>query len=65
MMLFNPTGNEIRKVIDVPLYYTGKTSTVKIREKEGAVQNYTLDRSYAVKVPVVLKPYSYSWWIVE
>jgi hypothetical protein len=65
MMLFNPTGAEIRKVIDVPLYYTGMTSTVKIREKEGVVQTLALDRNYTVKLPVVLKPYSYSWWIVE
>jgi hypothetical protein len=65
MMLFNPTGQEIRKEIAVPLYYTGKTTTVKIREKEGVAAAYTLDRNYTVMVPVVLKPYSYSWWVME
>jgi hypothetical protein len=65
MMLFNPTGQKIRKEIAVPLYYTGKTTTVKIREKEGVAAAYTLDRNYTVMVPVVLKPYSYSWWVME
>lgn len=65
MMLFNPTGEEIKREITVPLYYTGKTSTVSIREQEGATKVYNLDRSFSVKLSVVLKPYGYSWWVVE
>ncbi len=65
MMLFNPTGKEISRTISVPLYYTGKTSSVTIREKEGPGKAYILDRGYSASLPIVLKPYSYSWWIVE
>ncbi len=65
MILFNPTKKEIRTTIPVSLYYTGLSKEARIREKEGAVKTYPLKRNYEVRLPVVLKPESYSWWVIE
>ncbi len=50
MMLFNPTDKKIEKEIAVPLYYTGLTQSAKIREKEGVIKTYTLNRNYEAQM---------------
>lgn len=65
VMLFNPTGQPMKREISIPLYYTGLTRTARIREKEGPAKNYILSRNYEVTLPVVLPPDSYSWWVIE
>jgi hypothetical protein len=64
VMLFNPTNEPIKTEIKLPLYYTGLTKA-SVREKEGVAKSYTLERGYNIKLPVELKPQSYSWWVVE
>ncbi|AHF14270.1 alpha-galactosidase precursor [Niabella soli DSM 19437] len=65
IMLFNPTNEIIKRQITIPLYYTGLSTTAKIREKEGTARTYSLNRNYEVVLPVTLLPNSYSWWVVE
>ncbi|GAB3346880.1 hypothetical protein GCM10027566_00260 [Arachidicoccus ginsenosidivorans] len=65
IMLFNPTDKPMQRKIKIPLYYTGLTKTAQIREKEGQVKAYTLDREFTIQLPVKLDPKSYSWWVIE
>ncbi len=65
MLLFNPTRETISRTIRIPLYYTGLTKKAGIREREGLVKTYMLNRNYEVELTVSLKPDSYSWWVIE
>lgn len=65
IMLFNPLKESITRTIRIPLYYTGNTTVVAIREKENAVKNYTLNRNYEIELNVTIKPGSYTWYTVE
>ena len=65
MMLFNPTDTIMKRTINIPLYYTGLTKFVRIREKEGVAKQYILNRNYEVSLSITLSPKSYSWWVVE
>jgi hypothetical protein len=41
-VVYNPLDQEERKVITLPLYYTGLTEAALIREQDGKPQRYTL-----------------------
>ncbi len=65
LMLFNPTNKPINKSITIPLYYTGLTTTARVKEKEHVAKTYILSRNYEISLPVTLPANSYSWWVVE
>ena len=65
VLLYNPLKEKITRIITLPLYYTGITSTAVIREKEGLARKYTLDRNYAIKLTVSIDPESYTWYSIE
>ncbi len=51
---FNPTGDNLEQVIEVPLYYTGLTSTATvIFEDDPATQEtFTMRRDYAIEISI-------------
>ena len=49
LVTYNPTGKEVKKTINVPLYYTGLTDKADISIAGGTSKEYTLNREYAVK----------------
>ena len=65
MMLYNPTKTSIARTIKIPLYYTGLSSTAKIREKGGEFKTYHLDRNYNVEMKVTIPANSYTWFVVQ
>lgn len=65
VMLYNPTKEKITRTIKLPLYYSGLTTSVSIREKEGKPKSYNLSRDYEVALSVTLDSDSYSWWVIE
>lgn len=65
VMLYNPTTAPITRSIALPLYYTGLTRTVKIREKEGALKTYALDRQYTAHMEVTIPASGYTWLVAE
>jgi hypothetical protein len=65
IMLFNPTSEVIEKAFSIPLYYTGMTDKVSIREKEGKAAAYTLNRAFEATVPVKIPANGYTWLVVE
>ena len=64
-LLFNPTDVDIKRTIELPLYYTGLEKKAKIREQEGKAKTYKLSRSYCVTVDVVIPANGYTWLVVE
>jgi len=64
-MVYNPTGKMIKKVISLPLYYTGLTEVAMIREQEGKQKKYKLDRKYHVQLEVEVSAQGYNWFVIE
>lgn len=64
-MFFNPTDREITRTIDLPLYYTGLSTTALIREQEGQPATYELARDYTVRLTVRIPARGYTWYVVE
>lgn len=65
VMFFNPTGEEIIRKIQLPLYYTGLMNEARIREKEGKVTVYKLNRNYTVDLEVKIPANGYTWFVIE
>lgn len=65
MMLYNPLPVAITRTIKVPLYYTGLTDQVRIREKEGVPKLMRLDRNYEISLTVQLPASGYTWFVLE
>ena len=64
-MLYNPTPHPITREVALPLYYSGLTQSVRIREKEGVPKTYTLDRNYRAHVSVTIPAAGYTWLVAE
>ena len=65
VMLYNPLKEKIHRNIRLPVYYTGLSNMASIREKEGPVRKYTINRDYEVQLNVTLDPESYTWYTIE
>ena len=65
LMIFNPLRQTIERTIRLPLYYSGLSTTARIREQEGPMKSYTINRDYSVELKVKLRPDSYSWFVIE
>lgn len=65
MMLYNPTASPVTRTMQVPVYYTGLSSTARIREKEGLPKIYTVSRDYKVELTVTIPADSYTWFVFE
>ncbi|RAJ87340.1 hypothetical protein CLV59_10189 [Chitinophaga dinghuensis] len=64
-MLYNPTQEAITREIALPLYYSGLTQTARIREKEGPLKTYTLDREFNAHIKITIPAGGYTWLVVE
>lgn len=49
-MLYNPTDEDIRRKVLLPLYYTGLTETAQISVDEGEFSSYSLNREYEIEI---------------
>tara|TARA_R110002050_G_scaffold161882_5_gene291696 strand:+ start:8949 stop:11744 length:2796 start_codon:yes stop_codon:yes gene_type:complete len=65
VMVFNPLDKEIVRELRLPLYYSGITKSALVREKEGPLKKYGLNREYEIKVKVKIPANSYSWLVIE
>lgn len=64
-MLYNPLDEEIERTVCLPLYYTGLSGRVRIREQEGTPRKYKLDEHRQVRLNVRIPPRGYTWFVVE
>jgi hypothetical protein len=65
LMVYNPLETEAARTLRVPLYYTGKTATAAVSEQDGAPSVFTLDREYAIELPVKVPAHAVTWFVVE
>jgi hypothetical protein len=65
LMVYNPLENEVTKTLRIPLYYTGKTTTAQVSERDGKASSFTLDREYNIKLPVTVPGHGVTWFVVE
>ncbi len=55
----------MKKTIRVNLYYTGLTDKADVRDGEGEIVTYKLDRDYSIEIPVEIGPEGFVWFVVE
>src|ERR1017187_1204770 len=48
LMVYNPLEQEVARTLRIPLYYTGKTATASVSERDGAARTFKLDRGYYI-----------------
>ncbi|ACT92840.1 hypothetical protein [Dyadobacter fermentans] len=65
VMLYNPTTAPMTRQIKLPVYYTGRHDSVKIRVKEGAPQTFRVNREYEVDYKVEIPAEGYTWLVIE
>ena len=65
LMLYNPLKEKITRTIKVPLYYTGLTSTARVREKDGPLKTFQLNRNYEIEFILTIAPESFTWMVIE
>ncbi|UVI33173.1 hypothetical protein [Paenibacillus spongiae] len=63
--VYNPLDKEIEQTLELPLYYTGISTRAMIREQEGELREYELDRNYRVQVQLSIAPKSMTWFVIE
>jgi hypothetical protein len=64
-MVYNPLDRTVTKRLKLPLYYTGLTTTARIREQHGPSKEYTLDRRYNVEIPIQVAAHGATWLVVQ
>jgi hypothetical protein len=65
LLLFNPLKEKITRTIEVPLYFTGLSSTARVREQDGTSRLYTIGRNYTIRIELSLKAGAYTWYSIE
>ena len=65
IMLYNPLKEKITRTIKIPMNYTGLTQAANVREKEGALIKYNLNRNYEMELSFSIEPENYTWFVVE
>jgi len=65
LMVYNPLEREVKKTINVPLYYTGLRTRVRIRQEDGAEREYALRRDYSVDLEVTVPASGSTWFVFE
>jgi hypothetical protein len=64
-MIHNPLDEPVERTVTLPLYYTGLTDSVRIREQDGELRSYRLDRQQRASVSVKIPANGRTWLVVE
>jgi hypothetical protein len=65
LMIYNPLATNVVRTLRIPLYYTGRTSTVSVSEQEAEPKQYALDREYEIDLPMEVPAHGVTWFVVE
>ena len=65
VMLYNPLKESISQKINLPLYYTGLSDKILVREKEGKSKSYTINRNYEIEVDITIPAEGFTWLVLE
>lgn len=64
-MLYNPLKYEVKRTIELPLYYTGIKNVARISVKNDAPKAYAVDQGSKVKLTVKIPAEGYTWLVIE
>src|SRR5262249_55160781 len=64
-MIYNPLDEPARRTLSLPLYYTGLTEAVIVRDSKGNTRTYQLNRKYTIDVTLDMPPGSVAWFTLE
>jgi hypothetical protein len=65
LMVYNPLETEVSKTLHVPLYYTGKTATASVRERDADPRTLSLGRDYSVELPLKVPARGVTWFVIQ
>lgn len=65
LTVFNPLETEVHRTIRVPLYYTGLSTKASVQQENGSSQDFTLDRSYNIDLPVNVPAHGVTWFVIR
>jgi hypothetical protein len=65
LMVYNPLEQRATRTLHIPLYYTGKTTTAEVSERDGATKTFKLDREYYIELPMDVPARGVTWFAVE
>jgi hypothetical protein len=65
LMVYNPLDAQIRRILNVPLYYTGLTRDAKVREQDGKAVSRKLARDYSIDLDVTIPARGLTWFVLE
>jgi len=65
LVVFNPLNHLVKQTLRVNLYYTGLATKAKVRDSDGRVRTYRLDRDYSIPLPVEVEAQGMNWWVIE
>lgn len=65
LMVYNPLPEVVRRVISVPLYYTGLTDQVWVHDSKGNKVKRSLNRDYSLTMEIEIPPYGCNWYVFK
>lgn len=63
--IYNPLDEPATRTLRLPLYYTGLTTTARIRQEDGEQREFPLDRAGRATVDVTVPARGMTWLVVE
>jgi hypothetical protein len=63
--IYNPQDQQATRTLHLPLYYSGLTKSAMIRQEDGAMKTYPLDRLSRAAVELTVPPRGMTWLVVE
>ena len=64
-MLYNPLNEEIRRTLDIPVYYTGLSQTARVSQPDGTTRKYKISREYKITLDITLPARGYNWYVID
>jgi hypothetical protein len=65
VMLYNPLRKKIVRTLRIPVYYTGLTERVSLKDMSGRASVLKVTRDYHVLLPVEIPPRGYAYYILK
>lgn len=65
IILFNPSEENIKTQIKVPVYYTGLTDVAKVSHEGGNALEHKIARNYTIDLSVEIPALGYTWYLIS
>ncbi len=65
LMVFNPLSKQVKKSINIPLYYTGLMDKVQVYQGNGNAEMHTLSRDYSIDLTVDIPARGMAWYVFK